>query len=106
MPQPSVSFCLCGPSTEGWLWLEASPAPAPGLLPLCPARGARGGPRPLTARFSMVSAGEWEPGGLRSGHLADIQQKFLHFLESLKVCPPLSCPADDSCVPLGLFCFG
>lgn len=44
-------------------------------------------PQALSGPFSVVCAGQREPGGLRSGRLADIQQQSLSFLQSLKVCP-------------------
>ncbi|XP_014637461.1 PREDICTED: uncharacterized protein LOC101388145 [Ceratotherium simum simum] len=39
----------------------------------------------LVTPWTVRSCGQWEPGGLRSGHLAAIQQKSLSFLESLKL---------------------
>ncbi|XP_032978091.1 coiled-coil domain-containing protein 187 isoform X2 [Rhinolophus ferrumequinum] len=52
------------------LWLEETPS----------ARGAG-----LVAPWTMQSCGQQEHGRLRAGHLSDIQQKSLSFLQSLKL---------------------
>lgn len=66
------------------------------------------------APFPLLSAGQQEHGRLRAGHLSDIQQKSLSFLQSLKVCPvPFCqvCPVPSArqmtaVSPLGLFYLG
>lgn len=50
-------------------------------------RGELGVPQALSGPFSVVCAGQRAPGRLRSRHLADVQQRSLSFLQSLKVCP-------------------
>lgn len=43
--------------------------------------------RPGRSAVPPVLAGQQEPGGPCAGHLSDLQQKSLSFLQALKVCP-------------------
>ncbi|XP_070452413.1 coiled-coil domain-containing protein 187 isoform X2 [Equus przewalskii] len=83
LARSAASFQTLGPFTGSSRGVPTTPDPTCGSLRLEEMPSARGAG--LVTPWTIRSCGEWEPGGLRSGHLADIQQKFLHFLESLKL---------------------